>query len=142
MKNTRAPQAHSIALMQQKTHPLFANSRLNIRFMMGMLTLTAAAALIASVAHAETANTTPPPTATAVSAASTTATANPAPKYAAQDVDRVFKYLDTNRDGKISREEAAAFKNIASHFDGADVNKDSFLTHNEFDNAVNGRKPQ
>ena len=142
MKNTRAPQAHSIALMQQKTHPLLANSRLNIRFMMGMLTLTAAAALIASVAHAETANTTPPSTATAVSAASTTATANPAPKYAAQDVDRVFKYLDTNRDGKISREEAAAFKNIASHFDGADVNKDNFLTHDEFDNAVNGRKPQ
>ena len=142
MNNVRAPQAQSNALMQQKTHLLLANSRLNIRFIMGMLPLTAAVALIANVAHAETANITPPPTATAASAASTRATANPAPKYAAQDVDRVFKYLDTNRDSKISREEAAALKNIASHFDGADVNKDNFLTHEEFDNAVNGRKPQ
>ena len=109
---------------------------------MGMLSLTAAVAMIASVAHAETANTTPPPTATAASSASTTATANPGPKYSAQDVDRVFKYLDTNRDGKISREEAAAFKNIASHFDSAYTDKDNFLTHDEFDNAVNSRKPQ
>ena len=113
---------------------------------MGMLTLTAAAALNASVAHAETSNPAPSPHATAASAASAasapSAKANPAPKYSAQDVDRVFKYLDTNRDGKISREEAAAFKNIASHFDNADADKDNFLTHEEFDNAVNGRKPQ
>jgi hypothetical protein len=58
-------------------------------------------------------------------------------KYAAQDVERAFSFLDSNRDGKISRAEAAGFKNIAKHFDAADVNKDNFLSKEEFDNALN-----
>ena len=135
MKNTRYPQVKTVALPKQKQP-----SQFNLRFMMGMLTLTAAAALIATAAHAQAANTaTPPPAPVAPASAASAATT---PKYSAQDVDRVFNYLDTNRDGKISRQEAAAFKNIASHFDGADANKDNVLTHAEFDNAVNGRKPQ
>ena len=136
MKNTPVPQVRITALPQQKTHFAGITTRSNIRLMMGMLTLTAAAALIATAAHAQTDTAAPP------HAPVTPASAAPSPKYSAQDVDRVFNYLDTNRDGKISREEAAAFKNIASHFDGADANKDNFLTHAEFDNAVNGRKPQ
>ena len=66
------------------------------------------------------------------------ASATPASrKYAARDVERAFNFLDSNRDGKISRAEAAGFKNIAKHFDAADVNKDEFLSKEEFDNAVN-----
>ena len=58
-------------------------------------------------------------------------------KYAAQDVERAFNFIDSNRDGKTSRDEAAGFKNIAKHFDAADVNKDNFLSKEEFDNALN-----
>lgn len=133
MKKTLHPQTRALTSALQKTR--------GIRLMMGMLTLTAAAALMAIAAHAQTpeAGVAPPAAATASAVA---APAAQAPKYAAQDVERVFNYLDTNRDGKISREEAAAFKNIANHFDGADTNKDNFLTREEFDGAVNGRKPQ
>lgn len=142
MRNTSAPQIRAIALAQQNTHPFRVNSRLGIRFMMGMLTLTAALALIANSAHAQAFDAARPPSAAvAPVATATTKTTNP-PKYSAHDVERVFNYLDTDRDGKISRSEAAAFKNIASHFDGADTNKDNFLTRDEFDNAVNGRKTQ
>lgn len=102
-----------------------------------MFTLLTAAALVAMSAHAQGAGTQadPSPQASAAPAAAT-------PKYAVQDVERVFNYLDVNRDGKISREEAAAFKNIASHFDGADTNKDNVLSREEFEHAVNGNKPQ
>lgn len=134
MLNTRALQVRTIGLPQQKTHSF----RVNIRVMMGLLTLAAGATLIGHSAHAQTADAATPPPATVAPPAP----ASPPPKYSARDVDRVFNYLDTNHDGKISREEAAAFKNIASHFDGADANKDNFLSHAEFDNAVNGRKPQ
>ncbi len=40
--------------------------------------------------------------------------------------------LDTNGDGKISREEAAQSKGLAKHFDQIDTNKDGFLTREEF----------
>ena len=65
-----------------------------------------------------------------------------APKYAAQDIDRVFGFIDANRDGKISRAEAAGFRNIAKHFDAADTNHDDLLSREEFENALNGGKPQ
>ena len=81
------------------------------------------------------------PSPAAAPAAAGTAT-QPPRKYALQDVERVFNYLDSNHDGKISRAESAAFKNIASHFDSADIDKDNFLTRQEFDNAINGFKPQ
>lgn len=120
-----------------------------------MLTLTAAAALFAMLAlqgaHAQTsapasadvAGTADVSTRSGAAAqAPATPTKQPPRKYASQDVERVFNYLDSDHDGKISRAEGAAFKNIASHFDGADIDKDNFLTKEEFDNAINGFKPQ
>ncbi|MFI5446982.1 EF-hand domain-containing protein [Polaromonas sp. UC242_47] len=62
------------------------------------------------------------------------------PKYAAKDVERAFGFIDANRDGKISREEAAGFRGVAKHFDEADLNKDGFLSRDEFANALNGEK--
>lgn len=62
------------------------------------------------------------------------------PKYAAKDVERAFGFIDANRDGKISREEAAGFRGVAKHFDEADLNKDGFLSRDEFTNALNGEK--
>ena len=72
----------------------------------------------------------------------TTAVARTAPKYAAQDIERAFGFLDSNHDGKISRGEAAGFKNVAKYFDAADSDKDGTLSREEFDNALNGAKPQ
>lgn len=84
------------------------------------------------------------PPAQAASQAQTAAPAVPMlaaePKYAAKDVERAFGFIDSNRDGKISREEAAGFRGVAKHFDEADLNKDGFLSRNEFENALNGGK--
>ncbi|MDH4199843.1 MAG: hypothetical protein OEV66_05605 [Spirochaetia bacterium] len=41
--------------------------------------------------------------------------------------DRMMEMLDTNKDGKISKEEWSA------HFDAIDMNKDGFLSKEELD---------
>ena len=137
-----APAAQARALHLKRKH--------QFQLWASMLTLTAAAAIFATSAHAQplepeaASRLAPaliqnPVTPTIVTTpALLSASATPATrKYAAQDVERVFKFLDSNRDGKISRAEAAGFKNIAKHFDAADVNKDNFLSKEEFDNALN-----
>jgi len=94
-----------------------------------MLTLTAT--LFAMSAQAQTAE-----PSTTIAATST------APKYTASDMGLAFKFMDANKDGKISREEAAGFRSVARHFDEADTNKDNALSREEFENALNGVKPQ
>jgi EF hand len=106
-----------------------------------MLTLTAMAALFATNAGAATSAENTVATAPAPAAPSAPSTP-PAPKYAAQDVERAFGFIDANHDGKISREEAIRFKNVTKYFDAADLNKDNFLSPSEFDNALNGSRPQ
>jgi hypothetical protein len=107
---------------------------------------TAAAALLAPVAHAQPAAATPaaPTAVQAQSAPSTslvsTASAATEPRYTAGDIARAFSFMDTNKDGKISREEASGFRGVARHFDEADTNKDSALSHQEFESALNQAK--
>lgn len=100
-----------------------------------MLTLTAASALLAMHAQAQT----PEPAAAAPEQA---APSPAAPKYAAKDMALAFNYMDANKDGKVSREEAAGFRGVARHFDEADTNRDGFLSREELESALNGRKPQ
>ncbi|MDI1268540.1 MAG: EF-hand domain-containing protein [Polaromonas sp.] len=99
---------------------------------------TAAAALLAPVAHAQ------PAAVQAQSAPSTsvvsTVSAATEPRYTAGDIARAFSFMDTNKDGKISREEASGFRGVARHFDEADTNKDSTLSHQEFESALNQAK--
>lgn len=105
-----------------------------------LFALATAAALLAPVAHAQPAAAAPPAD-QAQSAPSTsvvsTATAAPEPRYTAGDIARAFGFMDTNKDGKISREEASGFRGVARHFDEADTNKDSALSHQEFESALN-----
>ena len=63
--------------------------------------------------------------------------AKPAPKYNPKDIERAFMFMDADRDGKISRQEASGFRNVAKHFDAADTNKDNYLSLEEFGNALN-----
>ena len=95
---------------------------------------TPAAAPHASTPEAAPAATSPAP-----------ATAPPAaqgPAYTASNIALAFSYIDANKDGKISREEAAGFRGVAKYFDEADVNKDGFLSREEFENAMNRSKPK
>ena len=102
--------------------------------------LAAAAVLVATSADAQTAG--PAPSASAASqpaAAPATLpdTAKPPPRYSATDIERAFNFMDANRDGKISRAEAAGFRNVAKHFNAADTDKDVTLSLAEFGNALN-----
>jgi Ca2+-binding EF-hand superfamily protein len=46
----------------------------------------------------------------------------------ARHVERAFARLDTNHDGKISREEGSRGRRIARHFDAIDADHDGFIT--------------
>jgi Ca2+-binding EF-hand superfamily protein len=53
-------------------------------------------------------------------------------------VKKVFDRLDTNKDGKISKEEARGL--IKEHFDRIDTNKDGFIEFNELLKAAKERR--
>ncbi|MDI1236929.1 MAG: EF-hand domain-containing protein [Polaromonas sp.] len=111
-----------------------------------LFALASATALLTPLAHAQPAATAPavPPSvqAQAAPASSVVSTASAAvqPRYSAADIERAFSFMDTNKDGKISREEASGFRGVARHFDEADTNKDSTLSHQEFESALNQAK--
>jgi len=57
-------------------------------------------------------------------------------KTTASDVAAAFARGDTNKDGRLSREEAEKFPEIANRFDQIDSNKDCFLSLDEFNKAA------
>lgn len=87
----------------------------------------------AAAVQAETPAPTPAPTPSVTAAA---------PRYSASNLAMAFNYMDANRDGKVSREEAAGFRGVAKNFDRADTNHDNILSRGEFDRAMNYVKPQ
>ncbi|MDB5744283.1 MAG: putative signal transduction protein with EFhand domain [Polaromonas sp.] len=99
-----------------------------------LLSAGAAAVLLAGNARAQD----PPAPAFAQAAASAPAEAASAPpRYAANDLAQAFKFMDSNGDGQVDREEAARFRGVTRHFDQADTNHDGFLSRKEFDTAMN-----
>jgi len=62
------------------------------------------------------------------------------PKYTLAQIAQAFGFIDGNKDGRISREEAAGFRGVARHFDEADINKDGTLSKEEFESALSGEK--
>ncbi len=115
-----------------------------------LLVLGTIASLIALSVHAQPAEPTTTPAAAQVQEVSSpapraTPPAEPskptASKYSARDIDRAFGYMDGNRDGKVSRDEASGFKKVAKYFDRADTDKDTVLSRDEFVRALNHKKP-
>ncbi len=58
------------------------------------------------------------------------------PAFTESNFGMAFNYIDTNKDGQLSREEGARFRGIARNFDAADVNHDGVISRQEFDNAM------
>ncbi|MFS2032438.1 EF-hand domain-containing protein [Polaromonas sp. CT11-55] len=113
------------------THAPSSLARPRMVMLGSLLALAAAAALLATQAQAQTAQ-----PAAAASAPAAVA------KYDSKDLERAFKFMDKNGDGKVSRDEASNFRGVSKHFDEADLNKDNFLSREEFDNAMNqSRQP-
>ena len=50
---------------------------------------------------------------------------------ASDDYGQQFDKLDTNADGRLSREEVATYPEIAQRFEQIDANKDGFLSRVE-----------
>lgn len=64
------------------------------------------------------------------------------PRYSAANIERAFNFMDSNKDGQLSREEAARFPKVTKYFDRADTDGDGFLSRDEFDKAMNYVKPE
>ena len=103
------------------------------------LGVSAAAALLAMGVHAQGVETPRCAPSGALAAAEVPA---PAPRYAASELERAFGFMDGDRDGKVSRQEASGFRGVAKNFDRADTNHDGFLSREEFDTAMNYVKPK
>jgi hypothetical protein len=63
----------------------------------------------------------------------------PPPAGPPVDVGGIFDKLDTNHDGKLSRDEAQAHPTVQANFGNADANGDGVITKEEFMAAF---KPQ
>lgn len=116
---------------------LFHLRRPRVLMLGSLLALAAAAALLATQAQAQAPE---PAAASSAPVAAANASAPVVLKYDPKDLERAFKFMDKTGDGKVSRDEASNFRGVSKHFDEADVNKDNFLSREEFDNAMNRSK--
>lgn len=57
-------------------------------------------------------------------------------RVSSNNLDAAFKRADTNRDGKLDREEAEHFPMLSQRFEMIDLNRDSFISREEFNRAA------
>jgi EF hand len=57
-------------------------------------------------------------------------------KTSTTTLDAAFNRADTDRDGRLSRKEAEHFPMLSQRFDAFDMNRDSFISREEFDRAA------
>ncbi|MDI1236809.1 MAG: EF-hand domain-containing protein [Polaromonas sp.] len=65
-----------------------------------------------------------------------TQSASPQSGPPSQEVGAAFIRADANKDGKLSRQEAARFPAVEQRFDQIDTNKDSHVSREEFEIAL------
>ena len=89
--------------------------------------LLVAAITFGSVAGAQGQTTAPSPS----TSASAPAESIPANNVSASDINAAFDRADTNKDGKLSREEAENLPTVAQRFEQIDTNRDTFVSRDE-----------
>lgn len=108
-------------------------------FEFGSVVLIAALAMgAASAARAQNSPPSPgspgsPPAQMAPSAA---AGSIPPNRVTRQDLEAAFNRADTNRDGKLNRQEAEHFPAVAQRFELIDTDHDAFISRSEFSSAA------
>jgi len=91
----------------------------------------------ATAAQAQTAADAPAkPKSSSVQIAASTAGTIPPNKATSKDLEAAFKRADTNRDGKLSRQETEHFPALAHRFEQIDTDHDSFISRDEFSQAA------
>lgn len=92
------------------------------------------------------ANTAPAPAANADRASASAAGDRPATasersiEFSAANIALAFEYLDRDKNGSISRDEAAGIRGVARNFDRADLDRNNVLSRQEFTGAMNRSK--
>jgi len=117
-----------------KTFPAISFSTLRGAQASCLLALGLVAALQGSAVHAQAVSSVP------ASPQATAAAPHAEPKYTLAQIAQAFGLIDANKDGKLSRGEAAGFRGVARHFDEADTNRDGALSRAEFESALSGEK--
>lgn len=102
-----------------------------------VLLVTAMVLSCATVAHAQTAAPMPADLAKPAQQMRTPVQGNAAAAQSGEkDVDAAFARVDTNKDGKLDKQEAQSMPVIAERFEKLDVNSDGFLSRDEFGKAA------
>ena len=57
-------------------------------------------------------------------------------RASSRSAEAAFNRADTNRDGRLNREEAEHFPALSQRFDVIDANRDSFISREEFNQAA------
>lgn len=98
------------------------------------------------------ANTAPATTAEVIPAANADATSAAAARdrpatssersieFSAANIALAFDYLDRDKNGSISRDEAAGIRGVARNFDRADLDRNNMLSRDEFTDAMKRSK--
>ena len=102
------------------------------------LAVGAAGAVRAQTAPPSPASPTSPPSQMAPSGSSGSTGTVPQNRTTPKDVEAAFGRADTNKDGKLDRQEAEHLPAVAQRFDQIDANHDSFISLAELTKAATG----
>lgn len=116
--------------------PSFSGFELRSVLLVAALAVGAAGAARAQTAPPSPASPTSPPSQMAPSAAPSTAV--PQNRTTPKDVEAAFGRADTNKDGKLDRQEAEHLPAVAQRFEQIDANHDTFISLAELTKAATG----
>ncbi|UUZ72373.1 EF-hand domain-containing protein [Polaromonas sp. P1(28)-8] len=121
--------------MTVKNHsiPNFGNFEFGSVVLIAALAMGAAAAARAQNSPPSPARPGSPPAQMAPSATTGTIPPN---RVTRNDLEAAFNRADTNRDGKLDRQEAEHFPAVAQRFELIDTDHDTFISRGEFSSAA------